>query len=90
MFILFLDFTRRIRKNFTLCLISEIKKKHEQFEGGGEKERVAEGYEGARKKGPEQFEGYREKKSARRRWLVSFSGTLLMLDDEVVDKLFGF
>ena len=30
------------------------------------------------------------KKSARGRGLVSCSGTLLLLNDEVVDKLFGF
>ena len=31
-----------------------------------------------------------EEKSARGRWVVSCSGTLFLLDDDVVDKLFGF
>ena len=51
----------------------------EQFEGGGEKERVAGGGNGAKKK-----------ESAYERWLFSCSGTLLVLDNDVVDKLFGF
>ncbi len=33
---------------------------------------------------------HHEKKSARGRCLVSCSGTLFLLDDDVVDKLFGF
>ena len=65
------------------------KKKPEQFEVGG-KERVSGGYEGARKKDPINVKAPGTKKSARGRWLVSCSGTLLLLDDEVVDKLFGF
>ena len=39
-------------------------------------------------KGTKQGEG--AKKSAHGRCLVSCSGTLLLLDDDVVDKLFGF
>ena len=37
-----------------------------------------------------QNQGARKKESARGRCLVSCSGTLLLLDDDVVDKLFGF
>ena len=36
------------------------------------------------------FEGTEKKESARGRCLVSYSGTLLLLDDDVVDKLFSF
>ena len=31
-----------------------------------------------------------EEKSARGRWVVSCSGTLFLLDDNIVDKLFSF
>ena len=64
MFILYLDFTRRIRKNFTpwYLLYFRNKKIPEQFEGPRGKKRVPGGYEGAGKKGPNQFEGGGEKK----------------------------
>lgn len=72
-------------------ILLKIKKKTEQFEGGGEKEKVAGGYEGAKKQCPNNWTAPgRKRKSARRRRLVSCSGTLLLLDDEVIDKLFGF
>ena len=63
MFILFLDFTRRIRKNFTpwYLLYFRNKKMPEQFEGPRGKKRVPGGYKGAKKKGPDQFEGRGEK-----------------------------
>ena len=45
----------------------------------------------AKKRSPSNSKaGGGNKKSARGRWLVSCSGTLLLLDDEVVDKLFSF
>ena len=67
MFILYLDFTRRIRKNFTpwYLLYFRNKKIPEQFEGPRGKERVAGGYEGARKKEPDQFEGGGKRKGGR-------------------------
>ena len=54
------------------------------------KERVAGGYEGARKKDPINMKAPGTKKSAQGRCLVSCSGTLLLLNDNVVDKLFSF
>ena len=62
----------------------------EQFEGGGEKERVAGGGNGAGKGNQLRRRCWVKKKSARGRDLFSCSGTLLLLDDDVVDKLFGF
>lgn len=44
----------------------------------------------AKKRSPSNSKAGGNKKSARGRWLVSCSGTLLLLDDEVVDKLFSF
>ena len=66
------------------------KKEPEQFEGGGEKERVAGVGKGAKKISRLMLRRWEEKKSARGRCLVSCLGTLLLLDDDVVDKLFGF
>ena len=60
-----------------------------QFEGGGEKEKVAGGRKGAGK-GSKSIRRRHEKKSARGRGLVSCSGTLFLLNDNVVDKLFSF
>ena len=71
-------------------ILLKIKKEARSIRRRTGKERVAGGYEGARKKEPDQFEGGGKKKSAGGRWLVSCSGTLLLLDDEVIDKLFGF
>ena len=63
------------------------KKGPNQFEGGGEKEKVAGGGKGAEK--TINSKGH-EKKNARGRCLVSCSGTLFLLNDNVVDKLFSF
>ena len=71
-------------------ILLKIKKEARSIRRRRGKERVAGGYEGARKKEPDQFEGGGKKKSARGRGVVSCSGTLLLLDDEVIDKLFGF
>ncbi len=62
----------------------------EQFEGGGEKERVAGGGNGAGKGNQSRRRCWGKKESAHGRCLVSCSGTLLLLDDDVIDKLFGF
>ena len=63
MFILYLDFTRRIRKNFTpwYLLYFRNKKMPEQFEGPGEKRECPGDTKVLRKKGPNQFEGGGEK-----------------------------
>ena len=44
----------------------------------------------AKKRSPSNSKAGGEQKKCPGRWLVSCSGTLLMLDDKVVDKLFGF
>lgn len=70
MFILYLDFTRRIRKNFTLCLISEIKKEVRTI-----------GLLRERKETPDNSKAKGKKKeSAGEGGLDSSPGTLLLLD----------
>ena len=63
------------------------KKKPDQWDHSGEKGQVPGGGKGAEK--TINSKGH-EKKSARGRCLVSCSGTLFLLNDNVVDKLFGF
>ena len=70
--------------------VKPLEKGPNQFEGGGEKERVPGGKNCAEKRTRLMLRHRRIKKSARERCLVSCLGTLLLLDDEVVDKLFGF
>ena len=91
MFILYLDFTRRIRKNFTpwYLLYFRNKKMPEQFEGPRGKKRVPGGYEGARKKGPNQFEGA-EKKECPREVVGLLLRHFVLLNNNVIDKLFSF
>ena len=59
-------------------ILLKIKKKPDQFEGGGEKERVAGGYEGARKKDPTNLKDPGRKKECPR------EGISLLLGHSVI------
>jgi len=67
----------------------KIKKEARAIRRRRGKERVAGGRKGAGK-GSKSIRRRHEKKSARGRGLVSCSGTLFLLNDNVVDKLFSF
>lgn len=68
-------------------ILLKIKKKSNQFEGGGEKERVAGGGKGA-EKGSKSIR--RCKKECPREVFCLLLGHSVLLDDNVVDKLFSF